>query len=67
MDDPDATAACMVAVRAHSNAARGTPSTPAEDADFAETAARRASKRLVLKFHPERIISWDHAKLGGVY
>ena len=26
-----------------------------------------AGKRVVLKFTPERVISWDHAKLGGKY
>jgi nitroimidazol reductase NimA-like FMN-containing flavoprotein (pyridoxamine 5'-phosphate oxidase superfamily) len=29
--------------------------------------AKTAEKRVVLKFTPERIISWDHAKLGGRY
>ena len=67
IDDAVATQACMVACRAHSNGARGIPSTPAEDAAFADTAEKRAQKRLVLKFHPQRYISWDHAKLGGVY
>jgi hypothetical protein len=27
----------------------------------------QAPKRTVLQFRPERIISWDHRKLGGVY
>lgn len=26
-----------------------------------------ASKRVVLKFIPQRFISWDHSKLGGTY
>lgn len=26
-----------------------------------------ADKRVVLKFTPEKIVSWDHAKLGGKY
>lgn len=29
--------------------------------------AKTAEKRVVLKFVPERVISWDHAKLGGSY
>lgn len=29
--------------------------------------SKTASKRVVLKFHPERYVSWDHAKLGGRY
>jgi len=32
-----------------------------------EAVAKTAAKRAVLKFHPERYISWDHAKLGGRY
>jgi PPOX class probable F420-dependent enzyme len=27
----------------------------------------QATKRIVLRVHPERTTSWDHAKLGGVY
>ena len=27
----------------------------------------QARKRVVLKITPERVASWDHAKLGGVY
>jgi nitroimidazol reductase NimA-like FMN-containing flavoprotein (pyridoxamine 5'-phosphate oxidase superfamily) len=29
--------------------------------------SKTASKRVALKFHPERYVSWDHAKLGGRY
>jgi len=29
--------------------------------------AGTAEKRVVLKFSPERFVSWDHAKLGGRY
>lgn len=27
----------------------------------------QAAKRIVLRVHPERTTSWDHAKLGGTY
>ncbi len=27
----------------------------------------QASKRVVFRFTPERTVSWDHSKLGGVY
>ncbi len=27
----------------------------------------QAEKRVVLRLRPERVVSWDHAKLGGVY
>jgi nitroimidazol reductase NimA-like FMN-containing flavoprotein (pyridoxamine 5'-phosphate oxidase superfamily) len=29
--------------------------------------SKTASKRAVIKFHPERYVSWDHSKLGGRY
>ena len=67
IDDTEATAQCMIECRAHSNLARGTPTSAAEDTEFAQTAAQRAQKRLVLEFQPQRVISWDHAKLGGRY
>lgn len=28
---------------------------------------RQSAKRIVLRFHPTRVVSWDHRKLGGVY
>ena len=36
-------------------------------AKLRETVAPRAYKRVLLKFHPERYVTWDHAKLGGRY
>ena len=44
-----------------------------QELDEAELARRReavryrANKRVLLKFTPERYLSWDHAKLGGRY
>lgn len=67
IDDASATVACMAACRRHSNGVLGIDSDAEADAAFTETAARRAAKRLVLKFRPETTISWDHAKLGGRY
>ena len=29
--------------------------------------SKTAAKRAVIKFHPQRYVSWDHAKLGGKY
>jgi len=29
--------------------------------------SKTAAKRAVIKFHPERYVSWDHSKLGGRY
>jgi len=28
---------------------------------------RMANKRIVVKIHTERVVSWDHRKLGGAY
>ncbi len=41
---------------------------PAADRDALRKALERtASKRVAIRVRPERIVSWDHAKLGGVY
>ena len=32
-----------------------------------ERVAKQAKKRVVLRFTPTRIVSWDHRKLGGAY
>jgi PPOX class probable F420-dependent enzyme len=40
------------------------PSTPEEAALIAEGLA---TKRVAIEIVPERIVSWDHAKLGGTY
>jgi hypothetical protein len=39
----------------------------AERAQIREAVAKTAEKRVLLKFTPERVVSWDHAKLGGRY
>ena len=38
-----------------------------EFAKLREEVAPRANKRVLLKFTPERYVTWDHAKLGGRY
>ena len=38
---------------------RGEPRSP--------SSARSAPKRVVLKLVPQKIVSWDHSKLGGRY
>jgi PPOX class probable F420-dependent enzyme len=39
-----------------------------EDGDAVRTAmAKTAAKRCVLRVAPERVVSWDHSKLGGGY
>ena len=45
---------------------RGDAST--DDETQAKSASKRsAEKRIGMKFKPQRIVSWDHGKLGGVY
>lgn len=33
----------------------------------AAVVAKQAPKRVGMRFHPTRIVTWDHRKLGGVY
>lgn len=35
--------------------------------EFLEAVRAQAAKRVALRFVPERVASWDHRKLGGVY
>jgi PPOX class probable F420-dependent enzyme len=35
--------------------------------ELREMVAKQAPKRVGLAFHPTRVVSWDHAKLGGAY
>src|SRR5262245_31303848 len=46
---------------------RGRTLAPAEREALAGAVAKTASKRVVLAFHPEKYVSWDHTKLGGRY
>ncbi len=32
-----------------------------------ESMSRTVAKRVLIRVKPERVVSWDHAKLGGVY
>jgi PPOX class probable F420-dependent enzyme len=41
--------------------------TGAAGADFMDVVRAQAPKRVALQFTPQRIASWDHRKLGGVY
>jgi PPOX class probable F420-dependent enzyme len=34
---------------------------------FMDVVRAQAAKRVALQFVPERVVSWDHRKLGGVY
>lgn len=35
--------------------------------DVRNTMRNNASKRVLIRVKPERVVSWDHSKLGGVY
>lgn len=37
------------------------------DPSVREVLRRQAAKRVAIRVRPERIASWDHSKLGGVY
>jgi hypothetical protein len=41
--------------------------TPGPAVGLREAMRGQASKRVVIRVHPERVSSWDHAKLGGTY
>ena len=47
--------------------AKGRELSTEERAELKEAVAGNAAKRVVLKFTPERYVTWDHAKLGGRY
>ncbi|MFF4595042.1 pyridoxamine 5'-phosphate oxidase family protein [Amycolatopsis sp. NPDC001319] len=36
-------------------------------AELSEFIGRQAPKRIGLIFHPTKVVSWDHTKLGGTY
>lgn len=40
---------------------------PEQQKGIREAMRANASKRTLIRFRPDRIVSWDHAKLGGVY
>ena len=61
-DDPDKVVDTLVAINAE-----GKHLDDAEWAALRHSVAQRAAKRVLLKFVPERYVSWDHAKLGGRY
>lgn len=45
----------------------GAPEEVRRNPDARKATEGRASKRVVIRLKPERIVSWDHAKLGGTY
>jgi nitroimidazol reductase NimA-like FMN-containing flavoprotein (pyridoxamine 5'-phosphate oxidase superfamily) len=45
----------------------GLPKDPDAARQIQEAMRKNAEKRYVIRVKPERIVSWDHAKLGGAY
>ena len=58
IDDPDQVIDTLVAINSEGRE---------PDEALRESVRRRAAKRVLLKFVPERYVTWDHAKLGGRY
>jgi PPOX class probable F420-dependent enzyme len=56
IDDFEAVADAMIAAGGH------------ESSELARSAvSKTAAKRFLIRVKPERIVSWDHSKLAGVY
>jgi PPOX class probable F420-dependent enzyme len=47
--------------------ARYTEGIDSVEGDAAAALQTQAPKRVAISFHPKRIASWDHSKLGGTY
>ncbi len=62
-DDTDAILATLQAAAQKETTEAGAIARAAIDAEVKRT----ASKRILIRVTPNRIISWDHAKLGGAY
>ena len=62
IDDPEQVIDTLVAINTE-----GGHQDDAERQAVRESVKRRAAKRVLLKFVPERYVTWDHAKLGGRY
>ena len=62
VDDPDYTAETMALISVFRGDAE-----EGQQALIRGASGVQASKRVVIRFEPVRILSWDHAKLGGVY
>jgi PPOX class probable F420-dependent enzyme len=43
------------------------PGAGADPAALRAALRRQAAKRVALRIRPERVVSWDHRKLGGAY
>jgi len=70
-DDTDAIIATLVAASQKETAETGAQPRMATDegnrASMDDGMKKTASKRILIRVKPERIVSWDHAKLQGIY
>jgi PPOX class probable F420-dependent enzyme len=62
IDDHDAVTQTLISVTS-----RGAPMEPAAREGMAKVVAKTAAKRVCILVKPERVVSWDHRKLGGTY
>jgi len=62
IDDIEVTTDVMFKMSLH----RGDVTADQEDA-VKKGLRKTAEKRVVMKFNPGKVVSWDHSKLGGVY
>ena len=62
LDDVEVVQDALVAINS-----RGRDLDESAKAALRESVGRTAAKRVVLKFTPQRYVSWDHTKLGGRY
>lgn len=64
IEGADAVIAAMRQVVAHTSRATGAPRDPAS-VEISEGYRRQASKRVVIRLHPEKWASWDHSRLAA--
>ena len=62
VNDPEATRDIMIAAYRHQGALAGNP-----NPTISENILGTLPKRIGMKFTPDKIVSWDHSKLCGVY
>jgi PPOX class probable F420-dependent enzyme len=62
VDDPDVIEDTLLRA-----SGREVPDTPEARQAMRAAFANQVSKRICIRVRPERIVSWDHSKLGGVY
>lgn len=60
--EPEGVLACLERITLRNARTPGT-----DPSVMRETLRRTAAKRVAIRVRPERIVSWNHAKLGGVY